>query len=340
MANIRVDTDFTIEDGAEVVFRSPVDCSAVTGLIVYYPTVSGTTTSKTFQLSDAHGNNVGNIDNLFTEDVVVKVILDVTAGIAYVQNADTNAYLEGKFTILDAVVDKASVLESMIVNNDFVAPIGTDDSDQFVITDDDGNAILADWKYKTEEEEKENVDLSYHLKDKRNPHGITLEQIGAAPAGYPNAIMTEKFGNYGGADAGKFDYLAHVYVTEYSNGIVDVAIRGKFTVESASTFDYGIDTTAVLSAINQFTGKNYTTWETQRALQMDIIDAVTGSHLVGLAGYQFCVVRRTNASKLYLAISRVHTVAGAAGPWNLEQVYNATSNGSAYMNLCLRAKLS
>ena len=94
--NIRVDLNIPINDGKEVVFRSPVDCSQVTGLIVYYPE-NGNTVSKEFAFADAHGNNVGDIDHLFTEDVVVKVILDVTKSMAFVQNADTNAYLEGRF---------------------------------------------------------------------------------------------------------------------------------------------------------------------------------------------------------------------------------------------------
>ena len=90
--NIRVDLNTPIKDGTEVVFRSPVDCSQITGLIVYY---NGE--SKEFALADAHGNNVGDIDHLFAENVVVKVILDVTTSMAFVQNADTNAYLEWRF---------------------------------------------------------------------------------------------------------------------------------------------------------------------------------------------------------------------------------------------------
>lgn len=96
MANIRVDLDYTLQDGAEIKFRSPVDCSQITGLIVYYPGADGNTVSKVFTLADAHGSNVGDIDHLFAEDVVVKVILDVTKGMAFVQNADTNAYLEAQ----------------------------------------------------------------------------------------------------------------------------------------------------------------------------------------------------------------------------------------------------
>ena len=90
--NIRVDLKAPIIDGTEVVFRSPVDCSQVTGLKVYY---NGEATE--FTLADAHGNNVGDIDHLFAENVVVKVILDLTTRMAFVQNADTNAYLEGRF---------------------------------------------------------------------------------------------------------------------------------------------------------------------------------------------------------------------------------------------------
>lgn len=97
MANIRIDVLYEIKDGTEIVFRSPVDCSKVTGLIVYYTRKDGNTTSREFAFADAHGNNVGDIPYLFAENVVVKVILDVTTGMAFVQNADTNAYIERTF---------------------------------------------------------------------------------------------------------------------------------------------------------------------------------------------------------------------------------------------------
>ena len=97
--NIRVDSIKPIIDGMDLIFRTPVDCSQVTGLIVYY---NGE--SKEFAFADAHGNNVGDIDHLFAENVVVKVILDVTTGMAFVQNADTNAYLEGRFKELEELI--------------------------------------------------------------------------------------------------------------------------------------------------------------------------------------------------------------------------------------------
>ena len=99
--NIRVDLNTPIRDGMDVKFRSPVDCSQITGLIVCY---NGE--SKEFAFADAHGNNVGDIDHLFAENVVVKVILDFTTGMAFVQNADTNAYLEGRFQELEEKIGK------------------------------------------------------------------------------------------------------------------------------------------------------------------------------------------------------------------------------------------
>lgn len=119
MANIRVDLDYTIRDGLELKFRSPVDCSAVTGLIVYYPGADGNATSKVFAFADAHGNNVGDIDHLFAEDVVVKVILDVTKGMAFVQNADTNSYIE----TTKATVPKSVTGSVLAVKDSIHAPL-------------------------------------------------------------------------------------------------------------------------------------------------------------------------------------------------------------------------
>lgn len=119
--NIRVDLTTPIFDGTEVVFRSPVDCSRVTGLIVYH---SGG--SKEFAFADAHGNNVGNIDHLFGENVVVKVILDITRGKAFVQNADTNSYLEGRFEKSPLVRFDLTrnMVDTTVISNDMTLPNG------------------------------------------------------------------------------------------------------------------------------------------------------------------------------------------------------------------------
>lgn len=100
MANIKVTSPVPVYDGQPLTFRSPADCSAISGLIVHYHD-GKVATSKTFQFADAHGNNVGDYD-LFAADALVKVILDTDTSLAFVQNADTNAYLEGRFKKLQS----------------------------------------------------------------------------------------------------------------------------------------------------------------------------------------------------------------------------------------------
>ena len=96
MAKIRIDLEATALNGQAVTFKAPADCSDITGLIIYYPE-GGSVTSKTFKFVDAHGVDVGSgTISLFAANALVKVILDTTAAKAYVQNADTNAYLEGE----------------------------------------------------------------------------------------------------------------------------------------------------------------------------------------------------------------------------------------------------
>lgn len=47
--------------------------------------------------------------------------------------------------------DRLTLLEYMCLNNDFVAPLATDDEPLTVLADDAGNVLLADWKYKKED---------------------------------------------------------------------------------------------------------------------------------------------------------------------------------------------
>lgn len=100
MANIRIDLDHELLHGEELVFKAPCDCTAVSGIKVYYPSTSGTI-SKTLIFKDAHGNVLTNINNLFSSGVLIKVLVDSTDGYAYILNADTNAYLEAKTTPVD-----------------------------------------------------------------------------------------------------------------------------------------------------------------------------------------------------------------------------------------------
>lgn len=87
MAYININTDYPIYDGMQITFKAPCDCDKTEGLRV---------NSKNFVFKDAHGVTLTGIGNLFSEGAYVKVILDAVNGYAYMQNADTNSYLESK----------------------------------------------------------------------------------------------------------------------------------------------------------------------------------------------------------------------------------------------------
>lgn len=49
---------------------------------------------------------------------------------------------------IESTTERVRLIESMCLTNDFIAPIATDDDTLTFLTDDQGNALLADWKYK------------------------------------------------------------------------------------------------------------------------------------------------------------------------------------------------
>lgn len=119
MSNIRVDVNFRLFDGAQVSFKSPANFADITGLRVYYPESAQVTASKDFIFADAHGVDVSNLDELFGEGAIVKVLLDTTNSRAFVQNADTNSYLESRFSSIEnsiptqpATQEKAGLMSS------------------------------------------------------------------------------------------------------------------------------------------------------------------------------------------------------------------------------------
>lgn len=107
MANVRVDVDYTLKDGQSIIFKAPCDCGSVSGLIIYYPELIDneiTTLSKVFSFRDSHNNDLSEINELFATGAYVHVILDTVNAYAYLQNADTNAYLEEKFKSGDTII--------------------------------------------------------------------------------------------------------------------------------------------------------------------------------------------------------------------------------------------
>lgn len=75
-----------------ITFKAPCDSSAVDGMNVYYRNEK-----QTFTYRDAHGNDLSGRADLFSKGAYVKAILDTGNGYAYIQNADTNGYLEATF---------------------------------------------------------------------------------------------------------------------------------------------------------------------------------------------------------------------------------------------------
>lgn len=95
MANIKIALDYTIIDGQPLSFKAPCDCTAVTGIKVEYPD-GESTVSTVFSFADAHGTTLAGLGNLFAKGAMVRVLLDTGSNKAYIQNADTNAYLEAQ----------------------------------------------------------------------------------------------------------------------------------------------------------------------------------------------------------------------------------------------------
>jgi hypothetical protein len=92
MANIKVESKRPLFDGMAITFKAPCKCNAVEGLTVVYEGVS-----RNFFFRDTHGTVLTGIGNLFEEGAYVQAILDTVNGYAYLQNADTNSYLESRF---------------------------------------------------------------------------------------------------------------------------------------------------------------------------------------------------------------------------------------------------
>lgn len=113
MAKIRIDLKEPFLDGMDIKFKAPCDCTAIDGMIVYYPLDDDSSTgSQSFVFKDAHGNNLAGLGNLFTKDAVVKVIVDRSTSSAYIQNAATNKYLENKIANAGSKVTLSSSVSS------------------------------------------------------------------------------------------------------------------------------------------------------------------------------------------------------------------------------------
>ena len=109
MAYIGITLDHPLQDGEDIKFKAPCDCTAVSGLQITYQTgIEGETETKQFSFADSHGNDLSGLGNLFMAGAYVKVMVDTGNGKAYLQNADTNAYLESKTKMASGILAKGS----------------------------------------------------------------------------------------------------------------------------------------------------------------------------------------------------------------------------------------
>lgn len=73
--------------GEEITIKTPCGCSDVTGVQI---------NGVAFPFYDASGNSLADMTGLFAKDSLIRVLIDADKTRAYILNADTNAYLEGK----------------------------------------------------------------------------------------------------------------------------------------------------------------------------------------------------------------------------------------------------
>lgn len=96
MADVKITLNTPIYDGMPITFKAPCDCTEVAGIQVQHLTETGKTQTTAFDIKDAHGVSVSGLGNLFMQGAYVRAILDTRTYAAYIQNADTNSYVEKK----------------------------------------------------------------------------------------------------------------------------------------------------------------------------------------------------------------------------------------------------
>jgi len=240
MANIRAIIDYTITDGSEVLFKSPLDYSSINGLTVVYPDVNGIETSKDFTFVDAHRNDVTQLSDLFAQNAIVKVLVDCTNGLAFIQNADTNAYLEEKFSravYLKGESEDVELLPEPIYEDAKGVPGG------IATLDDSGKVPL----------EQLTTHASTHANDGSDP--ITPSMIGAASSN-PNLLHNWYFVKP--VNRNQMVYFVNKGTQYYSDttlqtvvGTVDGSTKvfygdgvyGRIVISETTTSDDGTETT-------------------------------------------------------------------------------------------------
>lgn len=125
MANVKIIVNGPLVDGHRVTFKAPCTCKQIEYLDVRY--ISGNTQeSRLFTMKDSHGNDITGIGNLFEEGAYVHAILDTQKKFAYLQNADTNGYLERRLNYstysVSGVTEAYNSKQILKYENEYVVP--------------------------------------------------------------------------------------------------------------------------------------------------------------------------------------------------------------------------
>ena len=108
------------------------------------PAISYTPVTQGYSVFMEHGNSSS-----------VNITVDPSGMVNTVQ---FNEFKESTNSLINTLTNSSKFQGYMLTFNDFIAPICADDDKSFVITDDDGNVIVSNWKYSIDtniEEEKE-----------------------------------------------------------------------------------------------------------------------------------------------------------------------------------------
>lgn len=103
MKNLRIDLTAKPIMGQNVTFVAPCDCTEIGIINVYYPD-GGEKVSELYHMADCHLNHLSQVGNLFVKGAHVSASLDTERHMAYLLNADTNAYLEQRLSDLDSKI--------------------------------------------------------------------------------------------------------------------------------------------------------------------------------------------------------------------------------------------
>lgn len=110
MSKIKANIGYPPANGKQMSFRAPCNSADTDGLVV---------NDVEYTLVDADGYNIAKTPNLWNNGSMVSVILDTINHRAYVQNVNTNGYLEGAF---DSIKEQVTQISAVLADKESLTP--------------------------------------------------------------------------------------------------------------------------------------------------------------------------------------------------------------------------